>query len=160
MPLTARSTSEAPTQGAGDALERSLTQVARAILRMSVPSSALTEGERIDRSQYWALVRLGEAPSALRLSDLASALELDLSTVSRQVKQMSDTGLVTREADPDDGRACLVGLSDKGRAVLESVRSARTEVLRNTMAGWNERQRAALAAGIERLALDLQALSR
>ena len=154
MPPTTRSV--VPT----DTLERSLTEVARAILRMPVPAHVLGEGERVDRSQYWALVRLGEAPSPLRLSDLAAALELDLSTVSRQVRQLVDTGLVTREADPVDGRACLVALSDKGHAVLDAVRSARSDVLRRSMADWSDSERAALADGVERLARDLQAPSR
>ncbi|MHB8593804.1 MAG: MarR family winged helix-turn-helix transcriptional regulator, partial [Acidimicrobiales bacterium] len=116
------------TAGADDAvetLERALTEVARSILRMGVPPDALGEGEHVDRSGYWAMARLDEAAGPVRISDLAVTLDLDLSTVSRQVRHLVDTGLVTREADPGDGRACLVGLSDRGRAVLDAVRAAR-----------------------------------
>ena len=154
------SATDSTRPGALEALERALTQVARAILRMGVPAHALAEGERVDRSQYWALVRLGEATSAVRLSDLAVALELDLSTVSRQVRQLIDTGLVVCVTDPVDGRARLVSLSTKGRAVLEAVRRARIDALQLTIAGWDETERLALADGLQRLATDLQAVTR
>ena len=139
-----------------DAVERALTEVARAILRMGVPPEVLAEGEHIDRSGYWALVRLGEANGPVRLSDLASMLELDLSTVSRQARHLVETGLVSRQADPGDGRAALLVLSDRGRAVLEAVRRARREVLRETLTDWGSTERSALAASVSRLAADMQ----
>jgi DNA-binding MarR family transcriptional regulator len=139
-----------------DALERALTQVARAMLRMGVPAEALARGEHVDRSGYWALVRLDDASSPLRLSDLAASLELDLSTVSRQVRQLVDTGLVTRQADPDDGRAALVALSPRGRDVLEAVRAARRQVLSRTLADWTASERARMAHSVSRLAADVQ----
>src|SRR5690349_3009588 len=45
---------------------------------------------------------------AMRVSDLAARIELDASTVSRQIKQLEDKGIVERTADPADGRASLV----------------------------------------------------
>lgn len=139
-----------------DALERALTHVARAMLRMGVPPEALAQGEHVDRSGYWALVRLDEAAEPLRLSDLAASLELDLSTVSRQVRHLVDTGLVTREADPDDGRAALLALSPRGRHVLEAVRAARRQVLGRSLGGWTPNQRSRLAESVSRLAADVQ----
>ena len=143
-----------------DAVERALTQVARTMLRMGVPPEALAEGEHVDRSGYWALVRLDEAAGPLRLSDLAAALELDLSTVSRQVRHLVDTGLVTRQADPGDGRAALLALSERGRAVLDAVRRSRREAVRQTLAGWGAAERSALATSVTRLAADMQGMAR
>ena len=98
-------------------LERSLTQVARAILRLEVPLSELTDGRSVDRAGYWLLVRLSsQAP--VRLSELADTVELDLSTVSRQMRDLVAIGLVVKVPDPDDGRASLLSLSERGRAVL------------------------------------------
>lgn len=154
----------APTRSAAgrrhlalDQLERSLTQVARAILRMGIPPEALAEGEHVDRSGYWAMVRLDEAEGAVRLSDLASTLELDLSTVSRQVRNLVEAGLVDRDADPDDGRAALLTLSTRGRDVLEAVRAARRQVLGQTLGGWTAADRDALVDALGRLADDLHA---
>jgi DNA-binding MarR family transcriptional regulator len=139
-----------------EALERALTELGRTMLRMPVPPEVLAEGEHVDRSGYWALVRLDEATGPVRLSDLATSLELDLSTVSRQVRQLVDTGLVTRHADPDDGRATLLSLSRRGCQVLQAVRSARRDVLARTLSGWSAADCQQLAAAVTRLAGDVQ----
>lgn len=138
-----------------DAVERALTDVARAMLRMPVPPEVLGPGEQVDRAGYWALVRLDEADGPVRLSDLAASLELDLSTVSRQVRQLVEGGLVSRQSDPDDGRATRLTLSVRGRAVLEAVKAARRNVLAGTLAEWSAEDRATLAEAVGRLAADL-----
>lgn len=158
MPSAPAPVSSRPLRGddALDAVERALTQVARAMLRMGVPPEVLAEGEHVDRSGYWALVRLGEAEGPVRLSDLAAAMQLDLSTVSRQARHLVETGLVTRQADPGDGRAALLALSDRGRAVLEAVRRSRREILRQILTGWGAAERSALASSAARLADDME----
>jgi DNA-binding MarR family transcriptional regulator len=131
-------------------LERSLTQVARAILRLDVPKSELAEGESIDKAGYWLLVRLsGQAP--VRLSELAGTVELDLSTVSRQMRDLVACGLVLKVPDPVDGRASLLSLSGRGWAVLEAVSEARRQALAEVINAWSDEERTALAAGLHRL---------
>jgi len=131
-------------------LERSLTEVARAILRLDVPQSALAEGESVDKAGYWLLVRISrEAP--LRLSVLAGSVELDLSTVSRQIRDLVACGLVRKEPDPDDGRASLLSLSERGVAVLEAVSEARRQVLADAIVGWSDEERTTLAGSLLRL---------
>ena len=145
--------------GPVEELESALFGVARTILRLGIPAHALREGEHIDRSAYWMLKRLDESPDPVRLSDLAGMLELDLSTVSRQARQLTDTGMMDRVADPADGRACRVSVSERGRQVLGAVRDARHEVLRNAMSKWAPAERVALAAALTRLAEDMQGAS-
>ncbi len=141
---------DAPWGSVSAELERSLTEVARAILRLDVPQSALAEGESVDKAGYWLLVRVsGEQP--LRLSDLAGSVELDLSTVSRQIRDLVTSGLVLKEPDPDDGRASLLSLSARGWAVLEAVSEARRQVLAEAIVGWSEDERTALAGSLLRL---------
>ena len=152
---TTRRSAPAPAGAEVDDLERSLSLVGRAILRLGIPAHALAEGEHVDRSGYWVLHRLDECGTAVRLSDLAALLELDVSTVSRQVRQLVEAGLVTRQPDPEDGRACLLGLSPRGGGVLDAVRQARRDVLRQALCGWRQRDRAALVAALARLADDL-----
>ncbi|MGH9080297.1 MAG: MarR family winged helix-turn-helix transcriptional regulator [Acidimicrobiales bacterium] len=131
-------------------LERSLTEVARAILRLAVPGGALPEGASLDRAGYWLLVRIsGQAP--IRLSELADSVELDLSTVSRQMANLVASGLVVKVPDPEDGRASLLSLSDRGWTILEAVSEARRQALAAAMTDWTEGERTALAAGLGRL---------
>jgi DNA-binding MarR family transcriptional regulator len=131
-------------------LERSLTQVARSILRLEVPRSELTGGESVDRAGYWLLVRLSsQAP--VRLSELADTVELDLSTVSRQMRDLVAIGLVAKVPDPLDGRASLLSLSERGWAVLEAVSEARRQALAEVINDWTDAQRTALTRGLVRL---------
>ena len=139
-------------------LERSLTQVARTILRLEVPQEALPDGASLDRAGYWLLFRIStQAP--MRLSELADSVALDLSTVSRQMAHLVASGLVVRVPDPEDGRACLLSLSELGRTVLESVSEARRRVLAEAVSGWTEAERQGLADGLIRLAAGLDAAS-
>ena len=137
-------------------LERALLQVARSIFRLRVPEYALAEGEVVDRAAYWLMILVSEhAP--IRLSELADAVELDLSTVSRQMSDLVSKGLVTKVPDPHDGRASLLSLSDRGAEVLESVSEARRQVLAEVTGDWSDAERTALAVGLVRLAAGLQA---
>jgi DNA-binding MarR family transcriptional regulator len=161
---TSRSTVQASlSRRPGDAdraieeLEHALFALARTILRFGIPPHALREGEYIDRAGYWMLTRLDESTVPMRMSDLAGLLELDLSTVSRQARQLVDGGLITRVADPVDRRACLVSLSARGHDVLEAVRGARHDALRRALSAWPDTETAALATSLARLAEDMQA---
>ena len=80
-------------------------------------------GVDLDRAAYGVLVRVGEF-GPVRLSALAGHVGVDTSTVSRQVQQLEQRGLVVRRRDPADGRAALLELSDEGRDVAEQLREA------------------------------------
>jgi DNA-binding MarR family transcriptional regulator len=148
MPTTPR-TDSAPCVVSAE-LERSLTEVARAILRLEVPRGALPEGASLDRAGYWLLVRIsGQAP--MRLSELADSVDLDLSTVSRQMSNLVASGLVVKVRDPEDGRASLLSLSDQGWTILEAVSEARRQALAEAVAGWTDAERRALTRGLARL---------
>ncbi len=136
-------------------LERSLTQVGRAILRLEVPADALPDGVSINRTGHWLLVMVSES-APVRLSEIADAVELDLSTISRQVRDLVVAGLLAKVPDPADGRAALLSLTERGVAVLEAVSEARREVLAEAIADWTDEERNALAGGLLRLGAGLQ----
>ena len=136
-------------------LERALTLVARSILRLQVPQHVLRDGESVDKAGYWLLVRLSEQ-GPIRLSELAGSVELDLSTVSRQVRDLVASGLLTKDPDPLDGRASLLGLSARGAAVLEAVSDARRQARAEALADWSDDERSTLAHSLFRLADGLQ----
>jgi DNA-binding MarR family transcriptional regulator len=94
---------------------------------------------------------------AMRLSDLATAVELDASTVSRQVKQLEDKGIVERTPDPDDGRASLIRFTAHGRKVMRDGFRRRFERIRSVLEPWDERDRAQLQTLLTRLTADLRA---
>lgn len=136
-------------------LERALTQVSRAMVHLGVPQPTLAEGKTLDRSGYWLMVWVSEH-GPIRLSDLAEAVGLDLSTVSRQMRDLVEGGLITKVPDPHDGRASFLSLSARGAAVLESVSQSRREALAHALTDWSESERATLADGLFRLAAGLR----
>jgi DNA-binding MarR family transcriptional regulator len=144
----------APVARVSAGLERSLTQVGRAILRLDVPGDALPDGVTINRTGHWLLVRVSET-APVRLSEIADSVELDLSTLSRQVRYLVDAGLLAKVPDPADGRAALLSLTEQGAAVLESVSEARRRVLAEAIADWTDEERTALASGLLRLGAGL-----
>ncbi|MBM7770849.1 DNA-binding MarR family transcriptional regulator [Actinokineospora baliensis] len=89
----------------------------------------------LDSASYALLVHLsGIAP--VRAADVVELTGLDKSTVSRQIARLEELALIERVADPSDGRARLVQLTDTGAARLAEVRADRRVRLRATLSDW------------------------
>lgn len=63
-----------------------------------------------------------DAIGPLGITDLARADGCSQPTMSAQIAQLVETGLVSKEPNPADARASLVTLTDAGRADLADVR--------------------------------------
>lgn len=92
----------------------------------------------------------------MRLSDLAAKVELDASTVSRQIKQLEDKGIVERTPDPADGRASLVRLSHDGRGTMQAAFRRRFDRIKGVLAPWSTQDKDLLQSLLTRLAADLR----
>lgn len=103
----------------------------------------------------WAVMAPLEADGEQRLSALAGILGVDVSVASRQVAALQRSGYVQRRPDPQDGRACLIGLTDAGSAALGRTRILRAQWTKDALAEWDEQDAALLSLLIERLAADL-----
>jgi DNA-binding MarR family transcriptional regulator len=83
----------------------------------------LADEHQLTLSDYDVLVQLSLAPGrTLRPVELARAVVLTRSGITRLVQGLGRAGLVERVDCPDDARGFLVGLTSAG---LELVRSAR-----------------------------------
>src|SRR5262249_33508832 len=71
----------------------------------------------VEPALVWVL-HVVDATQPVRLSELAGHMYLDISTASRHVKALEDSGHIQRTVDPDDRRAALISLTDEGREVL------------------------------------------
>jgi len=91
----------------------------------------------------------------MRLSALAASLDLDASTVSRQVRHLEDRGLLERTSDPDDGRASRITLSEQGRVRLEAGARRRRAMVAQLLEHWPDRDREQLRVLLNRLLDDL-----
>jgi DNA-binding MarR family transcriptional regulator len=66
-------------------------------------------------------LELIEENGPMSVNDLAAALRLDKSTVSRTVAKMVDKKLIRRKAHDTDARAVRLEVTSKGRQLYESV---------------------------------------
>jgi DNA-binding MarR family transcriptional regulator len=135
------------------ALERALVRAARAVGRLEVP--ARLADVPVGKESYWLLNRVEEL-GPMRASDLAAALNLDASTISRQTHRLVDARLIERTVDPVDGRACLLAVSDRGRQALAEVVSFRRQQLAELLREWSDPDRSLVTNLLDRLADDLQ----
>jgi DNA-binding MarR family transcriptional regulator len=117
------------------ALVEQVVRLQRLIHRLK--QSPATGGGSADRSAHILLFTLShEGP--MRLSDLAAAVHVDASTVSRQAAQLVTERLLVREPHPEDGRASVVALSDAGRRAVEAMRRRRRVFFDRTIADWSD----------------------
>ena len=104
----------------------------------------------ISPGAFSALAALSAA-GPLRSGDLATREGVAAPTMTRIVASLEDAGYVQRTADPQDGRAVLVDLTDTGAALLVGERSTRARELRRRVAALPASDRAALVAALPAL---------
>ncbi|MFD9892522.1 MarR family winged helix-turn-helix transcriptional regulator [Amycolatopsis sp. NPDC059027] len=93
------------------------------------------------------LAKSGEA----RPSELAKRRFVDLSVISRQVAQLREAGLIDRRPAPDDGRATLISVSERGHAELGRWRATYLEFMKNALDEWDEERITTLTTGLAEL---------
>ncbi|MEV6348009.1 MarR family winged helix-turn-helix transcriptional regulator [Actinoplanes sp. NPDC051851] len=111
----------------------------RAVDRPAIPMGLLGLLSDIDR-----------LPTGCHARDLAGRVGLDQSTISRAVANLVTHGLVARQADPRDGRASCLVLTEAGRAALSDSLRWYGDVLTHTLDGWTPEEIATFSAGLDR----------
>jgi DNA-binding MarR family transcriptional regulator len=104
----------------------------------------------VDRAGYLAL-RTIEDLGALSTKDLAGALNLDASTVTRQVSALEASGLVERQPDPNDRRSSTIALTLEGRRTMGGVERERRLAIEALVTDWTDVERASLGRALSRL---------
>jgi DNA-binding MarR family transcriptional regulator len=89
------------------------------------------------------LLQLARSGS-MRPADLAKSMNLDQSTVSRHVAQLCETGLVERAADPSDGRASVLRITDAGWQQAHAFIRGRISDIASILDTWPAEDRSAL----------------
>ncbi|MEO7196805.1 MAG: MarR family transcriptional regulator [Pseudonocardiaceae bacterium] len=125
------------------------------LLRLSERSAA-AYGDGLDRPSFMLLHTLVCAGPS-RVTTLATAVHSDPSTVSRQTAQLVGMGLVERRADPGDGRASLLAITDAGTALLERTQQRRDDRTEAIIASWRPDEREQFAELINRFTAGYEA---
>lgn len=138
-----------PGADLGDALVRLMKTIERTGAQL-----AGRRGDGLEKAAFRVLFTLLDRPR--RSSALAEDLQADPSTVSRHVGHLVALGHVARTADPGDGRATVLTVTDSGRAVAGELRRRRNATIEAATAGWSGADRAHLTALLTRFTHDLE----
>lgn len=123
---------------AAAALERAVPMLVRWFTRSDVKRSILAHTDpALSATDAWLLGRITDT-GPVRLSELADWQEVDRSTMTTQVRRLETLGLVTRAADPRDGRATLVRATRAGAARHRRTKQTARGVYERLLAGWSE----------------------
>jgi DNA-binding MarR family transcriptional regulator len=113
-----RPTDEEAGECVGELLDQALDLTAR----------FLSDRADLSASAAFAMNRVGrEGP--IRLTALAAREGVSQPSMTQLIQRLERAGLVTRLADPDDGRAALIGITGHGQALLDDRKRVRRERL-------------------------------
>jgi DNA-binding MarR family transcriptional regulator len=140
--------------GDAEAEELSPARLRAAIARMSRWLRPTAAAGTLTATEVDMLI-VAEKRGPARMSDLAIFCGVNPTMLSRMVPRLEEAGLLGRQLDPADKRACLVEATPKARQLLERVRSEREDVLSRLLDDLDHEERRSIAAAtpvLEKLA--------
>ena len=93
-----------------------------------------------------ATLRRSGAPYRLSPGDLLKATMVASGTMTNRISRLEAEGLVLRLINPDDSRSFLIGLTDKGLALIDEVATAHVQTQAELLTGLTQKEQAALNA--------------
>ena len=124
-------------EDAGDCVGELLDQALDLTVRF------LSDRADLSASAAFALNRVSrEGP--IRLTALAAKEGVSQPSMTQLIQRLERVGLVTRLADPDDGRAALIGITEHGQTLLDDRKRIRRERLTALLATLTSEEKSAL----------------
>jgi DNA-binding MarR family transcriptional regulator len=100
---------------------------------MDLTARFLSDRADLSASAAFAMNRVcREGP--IRLTTLAAKEGVSQPSMTQLIQRLERAGLVTRLADPDDGRAALIGITRDGQQLLDDRKRLRRERLAQLLA--------------------------
>lgn len=149
-----RSSRPAPAvlQSLSDELIDQIVRLQRVVHRLKQSPPGGSGG---DRSAHVLLLMVHHR-GPLRVADLAGACFVDASTVSRQAAELVRDGLLRREADPEDGRASLMALTEAGHEHVQAMFARRRTFFSQVVRDWETEDLLAFQAYLRRFVDDVE----
>lgn len=107
-------------------------------------------------ASYLLLAHVAEH-GPIRASLLVERFQIDKGAVSRQLHHLIELGLLDKVADPADGRAHLVSVTDEARRRLEEVTAMRRRWLDERLGDWTAEELERFATNLARYNRTLEA---
>ena len=92
---------------------------------------------KIKNASLLRLLQTIAAAEPVRPSELAAQLEVHQSLITRQIRELEEEGKVAVSADPHDGRAFVVGLTDVGRRQVTELTEIGIQRFLGFVRGWD-----------------------
>ncbi|MDM4719061.1 MarR family transcriptional regulator [Micromonospora sp. WMMA1363] len=140
---------ELPPAVEAEALVDALAALSRTLVGITARTLAALEVD-LTTSQYRTVVVLASR-GPLRVVDLAAALHLHPSTVTRACDRLVRRGLVVRRAGETDRRVSWLSLTDSGRDLVGEVIRHRTDEIRRLVTTIGRRPGSGTVESIEAL---------
>ncbi|ALI28356.1 Transcriptional regulator, MarR family [Mycolicibacterium fortuitum] len=120
-----------------DSISATLARIVRLNLsRSAFKRQATTADAELSQPSYALLrVLIDEGPQPT--GRLAKMAHMDVGMTTRRVQALVKAGLVTRQADLDDGRISIVTVTDAGRKAATALQDLRREHLARALSGWS-----------------------
>ncbi len=118
----------------------------------------LLEPHGLTYPQFTLLLHLARRGAPQRVSDMAQAVELTQSAVTKAVQKFTALGLVEVMRDGHDGRNKPVQITPQGQAKLTEVQRAFGPAFAELLDGWSLEALERLTADLTRLSATLDAM--
>lgn len=100
---------------------------------------AKTIDPEIEPAAYSILFTL-QREGAQRMTDISKHLGVGKPTLSRQLTTLAERGFITKRADPADGRALVISLTEQGKSRLDAAQAQRSERYLHMLEPWTEEE--------------------
>jgi DNA-binding MarR family transcriptional regulator len=133
-----------------DDLVTAVLTASRVLVGVSAQSLAEVE-DTVTITQFRTLVVL-DSRERINLNGLAQELDVTSSTAMRMIDRLLTAGLVTRQDNPTNRREVLLGLTDGGRSLVETVTRRRRARIAKIVAAIPVGRRSELVAALHAFA--------
>lgn len=131
-------------------------RLSRAALAVESRLASTFERHGLDASTFDVLATLLRSGAPYRITPATLARESMISTsaVAQRLNKLETRGLVTREANPDDGRGTLVALTSSGKDLVEKALPDHIDTERAILSPLTELEQTTLAELLARIATE------
>ena len=102
-------------------------------------------------SREHLLVIISQYPDGVRQKVVADKVGINQSSASELINKLEATGYIERTIDPDDKRATLLFLTEKGKARAAEVEDERNEIFKDIFSVLTEEEKETLSGILDKL---------
>ena len=120
-----------------DSISASIARIVRlSVSRSAFARQASAADTELSQPSY-TLLRVLIDEGSLPMGRLASMAHMDVGMTTRRVQALVDARLVTRHADPRDGRVSVIGTTADGERAAGALHHVRRDHLARALADWS-----------------------